>query len=647
MTNLKLFATSVVCAMGMALTACGGGLSVAVPGAVQSPSITSQPVNQSVIAGQSATFSVAATGSATLSFQWKKYGSNIPGATSSSYTTPATSPADSGAVFTVVVSNSAGTAISTHATLTVTANAVPPTVTTQPQNLSVLPGASASFWVSATGTSPLTYQWKKNGTDIPGATTSSYSTPPASNADNGAAFSVKVSNSAGTVTSGEASLIVTAAAVAPAITTQPENQSVTAGQSASFSVSASGTFPFSYQWKKNGIDILGATASTYTTPATALGDTNTVYSVVVTNSAGSVTSNAASLAVTAAAVAPAITTQPAAQTVTEGQTATFSVTATGTAFLGYQWKKDGVDISGATSSTYTTPATSSADSNAVFSVVVTNSVSTVTSSSARLTVAAAALAPVITVQPTAQTITSGATATFSVTATGTGTLSYQWKKNGTNITGGTGATTNTYTTPVMGYAGNGAEYSVEVSNGAGSVTSSSATLTVNKSTATGYSEVPNPSGGNYAKTECVKDNSTGLIWEGKTASPATSRLGTSTYTNYDSTTSAQKWNGTNPAQAEIDASTNSIGYKNSVNASALCGYTDWRLPTKEELQGIVLSDASHPSIDTAWFRNTQVEGYWTSSPYVGDSVYAWGIGFSYGYVYKVNRGVSNYVRLVR
>ena len=223
------------------------------PGAVQSPSITSQPINQSVLAGQSATFSVAATGSATLSFQWKKYGSNIPGATASSYTTPATTSTDSGAVFTVVVSNSAGTAISTHATLTVTANAVPPTVTTQPQNLSVLPGSSASFWVSATGTSPLTYQWKKNGSDIPGATTSSYSTPPTSNADSGALYSVVVTNSAGSATSNAASLIVTAAAVAPAITSQPENQSVTTGQSASFSVSANGTFPSATSGRKTAL----------------------------------------------------------------------------------------------------------------------------------------------------------------------------------------------------------------------------------------------------------------------------------------------------------------------------------------------------------------------------------------------------------
>ena len=165
-----------------------------------------------------------------------------------------------------------------------------------------------------------------------------------------------------------------------------------------------------------------------------------------------------------------------------------------------------------------------------------------------------------------------------------------------------------------------------------------------------YSLVAKASGGTYDKTECVKDNTTGLVWEGKTASPATSRLGTSTYTNFDDANSAQKWvSGTthiNPTQAQIDASTNSIGYKNSVNTSALCGYTDWRLPTKEELQGILASSGS-PRIDTAWFPNTQADWYWSSSPNVGYSNYAWGLYFNNGVVNHGTRVSSYAVRLVR
>src|SRR5436190_1620054 len=96
--------------------------------------------------------------------------------------------------------------------------------------------------------------------------------------------------------------------------------------------------------------------------------------------------------------APSIVTQPAGQTVTVGQTATFMVVATGTAPLSYQWQKNGTAISGAASASYTTPVTTSADNGALFRVMVSNSVGSVTSSAATLTVNAAAVAPSITTQ---------------------------------------------------------------------------------------------------------------------------------------------------------------------------------------------------------------------------------------------------------
>src|SRR5205814_6030780 len=106
---------------------------------------------------------------------------------------------------------------------------------------------------------------------------------------------------------------------------------VVAGQTATFTVTATGTAPLSYQWQKNGTAIGAATAASYTTPATTASDDGDQFTVVVSNAAGSVTSNAAALTVNAALVAPPITTQPASQTVTAGQTATFTAAATGTA----------------------------------------------------------------------------------------------------------------------------------------------------------------------------------------------------------------------------------------------------------------------------------------------------------------------------
>jgi len=264
--------------------------------------------------------------------------------------------------------------------------AVAPSITAQPASASVVAGSAASFSVTASGTAPLSYQWREGGTNISGATSASYTTPATSSDNNGELFSVVVTNSAGSVTSSNATLTVTTAAVAPSITAQPANATVAAGQTATFSVTASGTAPLSYQWRKGGTNISGATSASYTTPATSSANTGELFSVVVTNSAGSVTSSNATLTVTTAAVAPSITTQPANATVTAGQTATFSVTASGTTPLSYQWRRGGTNISGATSASYTLQNTTSSDNGAQFSVVVTNSAGSVTSSNATLTV---------------------------------------------------------------------------------------------------------------------------------------------------------------------------------------------------------------------------------------------------------------------
>jgi hypothetical protein len=172
--------------------------------------------------------------------------------------------------------------------------------------------------------------------------------------------------------------------VPPSITAQPSSQTVTAGQTATFTVAASGTAPLSYQWQKNGTPVGGNSAS-YTTPPTTTADNGAQFTVAVSNSAGSTTSNAATLIVNPAPVPPSITTQPSSQTVTAGQTATFTVAASGTAPLSYQWQKNGTPVGG-NSASYTTPATTSGDNGAQFTVVVSNSAGSTASNAATLTV---------------------------------------------------------------------------------------------------------------------------------------------------------------------------------------------------------------------------------------------------------------------
>lgn len=118
--------------------------------AAVAPTITSQPLSQTIIAGQTATFSVVAAGTSPLAYQWRKNGMSISGATASSYTTPAETTSDNGAQFTVVVSNSAGTVTSVAATLTVTA---PGTLTSSASTLafsSINIGSSSALTATLT-----------------------------------------------------------------------------------------------------------------------------------------------------------------------------------------------------------------------------------------------------------------------------------------------------------------------------------------------------------------------------------------------------------------------------------------------------------------------------------------------------------------
>jgi hypothetical protein len=284
-----------------------------------------------------------------------------------------------------------------------------PVVSVGPVSVSATVGTSATFSVTASGVN-LTYQWQVRVSasgvfaDIAGATAATYVIATVDASMNGSQYQAVVSGPGGTATSSPATLTVAPDTVAPAITVQPTDQTALAGQVAQFSVTATGSTP-SYQWQlssdagANYTDIAGANDASYSIAATATADNGKRFRVVISNSAGNVTSAAAVLTVGTGS-APVISIQPAPAaaytTVTDfgaPHTATFSSGATGTPTPSYQWQVsiDGgstfTDIAGAVAANYTTSAVRTSDNNSQFRFVATNALGVAHSLAANLTVA--------------------------------------------------------------------------------------------------------------------------------------------------------------------------------------------------------------------------------------------------------------------
>ena len=276
----------------------------------------------------------------------------------------------------------------------------------------------------------------------------------------------------------------------PVINVQPPSYSGNPGDNVSFSVTVSGLAPLSYQWRKDGANIVdGATgngSTNFGTTTAVLGITNAQpadsasasgYSVVITNLYGSVTSSAAVLTISAGCVPPGIT-GPVNQTVIQGNNASFSATVAGNPVPDVQWQTGGTNIPGATSTTLVVNSVQyPANDQQVYSIIATNTCGTVTNS-ATLTVI---VPPGITTQPVSLVVTNTQAASFTVVATGVPSPGFKWKKNGSPMSdGGTisGSSSATLSFSAASPA-DIATYSVTITNQAGTTNSVNVTLTVN------------------------------------------------------------------------------------------------------------------------------------------------------------------------
>jgi hypothetical protein len=487
---------------GRALTKTGNFSTFAItaisPGCVSptAPEIATQPSNQEVCVGESASFTVVAIGS-DLTYQWRKgtvnlsdITENISGATTATLTINPVSIGDAAENYNVVVTGSVDPFTATSNNVSLTVNSAPE-ITLQPANKLGCIGSSVTFSVTATGTN-LTYQWRKGDENlvnianyVSGVNTATLTIDPVSIDDAAENYNVVISGTCTqSIISNNASLTVNAA---PEITIQPTNQNECVGTMAGFTVEATGT-NLTYQWRiglenlANTGNIWGATSAILIINPVSSDDVAVNYNVVISGTCSpSVISNNASLTVN---TNPEITLQPSNQTGCVGTIVSFTVEATGTD-LTYQWKKDlenltnTGNVSGATSAILTIDPINVSDEASNYSVVITGTCGLpVPSNNASLVVSTS---PEITEQPTDQTSNVGGVASFSVTATGKD-ITYQWRKGTVDLTNAEnifGATSSTLTIDPVSDADAAEDYNVIVSGGCDpAVPSEYATLTV-------------------------------------------------------------------------------------------------------------------------------------------------------------------------
>jgi autotransporter-associated beta strand protein len=397
---------------------------VAASGTAPALTFVDQPTAALVLEGEPVSFTVAVNGPEPILIQWYKAaaatgaGTIIPGANGLSYTISSTAGTDAGFYYAVATNsnNLTQTAESTRAELDVVTL---PRIVTQPVGATVFPSTNVTFEVEAIGPGTLSYVWKRNGVAVNDAPNAAVYTITGVTAANAGSYTVEVSNANGTATSSAAVLNVLAPIV---FDTQPQNVTTPEGNPATFSVAVSGDGPFTYQWRRNGVDLAGEEGDSLTvTAATNNSGAQGNYTVRVSNAYASLLSNVATL--TLGPVQVVIDDQPLAQAVQSGSTLNLAVSSSGGKPQTFQWFFKGRAIVGATSETLSIPNVSLAQAG-LYTCRVSNNLASGSS-----TVLSAA-ASVAVVDGTARrfVVNEPGTVSLSVTAAAdrSDVLAYQW-----------------------------------------------------------------------------------------------------------------------------------------------------------------------------------------------------------------------------
>jgi len=294
-------------------------------GACNLPTIAVTPASARISAGDRATFTASTTNSPD-SISWYQGPSGDRSrrvGSGSTFTTPALTQPTS---YWAEAANACGSDASATITVGICAT---PSIATQPADIEITEGSSATLRVIASGDAPLRYQWFRGTTQV-GTNSNTLDTGALSGT---AAFHVVITNDCGTVTSRTATVTVRAGCTAPVITSHPSSSEIAEGSAVTLRVTATGTAPLRYQWYR-GTTAVGTNSNALDTGALT---GTAAFRVVVTNACGEAASSTATITVRTACDLPSIVRQPAGSTILEGATATLTVAAAGSGPLTYQW----------------------------------------------------------------------------------------------------------------------------------------------------------------------------------------------------------------------------------------------------------------------------------------------------------------------
>jgi subtilisin-like proprotein convertase family protein len=428
------------------------------------PLLLSQPADQVVVIGGDASFAVDALSSSPMRYQWLFNGIfSLPDQTNATLELPDVVVSNEGD-YSVEVSNDEGAVVSSRARLRVI---VAPSLVAEPADVEAAAGGIAELVAELAGSIPMDIQWFfSDSTPVPNGTNALLQLGPLSLSDSGGLYYLVASNLAGTVTSRVASVSVFAP---PTIVVQPQPIRVILGATASFSVSAEGHAPLSFQWfGPDAQAIPGADGPELQLPAVSAASAG-LYSVQVSNRVGVVTSARVSLEVV---IPPSVELVSQEILAPVGGEAVITSVAAGSEPIFYQWVYFQTNVlADATNSTLVLSDLAETNSG-IYQVIVTNLAGSAISGEMLLRVVPA---PQIVVQPQPLLVAQGESAEFQVTATGHDPLSYQWL--GPDSQPIPGATDRVLTLPGVTSAQAGS-YSVWVSNAVGVVTSDAALLSV-------------------------------------------------------------------------------------------------------------------------------------------------------------------------